>query len=160
MRIAIYPGSFDPVTIGHLDIIKRAEKLCDKLLIAVAGNIAKKALFTIDERIELLELCCNSINKIEVVTFDGLLADFCRKNNVSCIIKGIRSVADYEYEYDQTLMNRHLAPEVETVYLLTRSEYSFISSSIVKEVAGLGGDVSKLVPQFVIPQLQSKYSRT
>jgi pantetheine-phosphate adenylyltransferase len=158
MRIGIYPGSFDPLTLGHLDIIERARNICDKLIIAAARNIQKKPLFTIEERLEMIRQCCTSMNNIEIVTFDGLLADFCVKNNVSIIAKGVRTKMDLDYEYAVAVMNRKLAPETETVFLLSRSEHTFISSSLVKEVASYGGDVTTVVPQFVNQKLIEKFS--
>jgi len=158
MRKGIYPGSFDPFTNGHLDIIVRAASLCDKLYVAAARNGTKEPLFTLGERLEILKECCQGNGSIEVVTFDGLLADFCIKNGISSIIRGLRATADYEYEHAIALMNRRLAPQVETVFLMADAENSFISSTIVKEVARNGGDVSSFVPPAVVSQLKSKFS--
>ena len=158
MRIGIYPGSFDPLTFGHLDIIERARNICDKLIIAVGQNILKKSLFSVEERMEMIKNCCSSINNIEIVAFSGLLADFCKEKNVNFIVKGIRNRMDIDYEYAVALMNRKLAPETETIFILSRSENSFISSSMVKEVASYGGDVSSVVPQFVNQKLTQKFS--
>ena len=158
MRTGIYPGSFDPLTNGHLDIIVRAAALCDKLYVAAARNSTKEPLFTLEERLEIIKECCQGNGSIEVVTFDGLLADFCLKNGISFIFRGLRATADYEYEHAIALMNRRLAPQVETVFLMADAESSFISSTIVKEVALNGGDVSAFVPPAVVPLLQSKFS--
>lgn len=157
-RIGIYPGSFDPLTNGHLDIIQRAARLCDILYVAVARNSAKEPLFTIDERLEILRESFPDNDSIKFVSFDGLLADFCIKNGVLFIVRGLRATADYEYEHAIALMNKKLAPEVETVFLMADSDYSFISSRIVKEVAQNGGDVSSFIPRSVLPRLKSKYS--
>lgn len=158
MRIGIYPGSFDPLTNGHLDITERAKKLCDKLIVAIARNSAKNALFSVAERLEFLKKCCNCGDDTEVVAFEGLLVDFCRRMGVTLIVRGLRAIVDFEYEYAIALMNKKLAPDIETVFLMSKSEYSFISSNIVKEVAHYGGDVTSLVPQFVHKKLQEKYS--
>jgi pantetheine-phosphate adenylyltransferase len=160
MRIGIYPGSFDPLTNGHLDIIERAKKLSDKLIVAIARNNSKEPLFSEEERLEFLENSCSrDNNKIEIVSFDGLLVDFCRKRNVSFIIRGLRAIVDFEYEYAIALMNKNLAPEIETVFLMAKSEYSFISSNMVKEVASYGGDITSLIPPIVNKKLQEKFSR-
>ncbi len=160
MRIGIYPGSFDPLTNGHLDIFERSKKICDKLIISAARNIQKNPLFSIEERTEILKECCiGKTCDVEIVSFDGLLVDFCQKKGVNFIIKGIRAINDYEYEYAIALMNRRLAPEIETVFLMAMSEYSFISSSMVKEVASYSGDVSTLVPPFVNKKLTEKFSK-
>jgi len=158
MRIGIYPGSFDPLTFGHLDIIERTGNICDKLIIAAIRNIAKKPLFSIEERLEMIRTCCASMKNIEIVTFDGLLADFCKERDVNFIVKGIRNSMDIDTEYAIALMNRRLAPKTETILLLAGSEHSFISSSMVKEVASYGGDVTSAVPQFVNQKLIQKFS--
>ncbi|HPB82066.1 MAG TPA: pantetheine-phosphate adenylyltransferase [Spirochaetota bacterium] len=160
MRIGIYPGSFDPLTNGHLDIIERSKKVCDKLFIAVARNSAKNALFSIDERLEMLMKSCESCKdcEIEVVTFDGLLVDYCKRNGVDFMIRGLRAIVDFEYEYAIALMNKKLAPDIETIFMMARGEYSFVSSNMVKEVASYDGDISTLVPQFVQKKLQDKFS--
>jgi pantetheine-phosphate adenylyltransferase len=157
-RIGIYPGSFDPLTNGHLDIVKRAADLCDLLYVAIARNTGKEPLFTIDERVEILKESCPKSENIKIVSFEGLLADFCGRNGVQFIIRGLRGVSDFEYELGIALMNKRLDPEVETLFLAADSEFSFVSSRIVKEVALSGGDISPFVPQPVIPHLQSKIS--
>ncbi len=158
MRIGIYPGSFDPLTFGHLDIIERARNICDKLIIAAAQNISKKPLFSTEEKLEMIRECCASMDNVEIIAFDGLLADYCIQRKVSFIAKGVRSRMDLDYEYAVALINRRLAPDIETIFLLSRSEHSFISSSMVREVASYGGDVSSLVPQFVNQKLIKKFS--
>lgn len=159
MRIGIYPGSFDPLTNGHLDIIERAKQICDRLIIAIAKNSAKQPLFTVQERLEMLERCCHCEgSSVETVAFEGLLVDFCRAQGVSLIFRGLRAIVDFEYEYAIALMNKKLAPGIETVFLMAQSEYSFVSSNMVKEVASYGGDITSLVPQFVNEMLQHRFS--
>lgn len=159
MRIGIYPGSFDPLTYGHLDVIERAEKLCDKLIIAIAVNSAKNCLFTMDERFDLIKKVTEDMDaNIEIVSFKGLLADYCREKNVSFIIRGLRSTIDYEYEKPIAAANAYLYSDLETVFLMTRDEYSSISSNIVREIAGYNGDISSFVPRFVAEAIQLKCS--
>lgn len=157
MQIGIYPGSFDPLTCGHLDIIKRATQLFDKLIVAIARNSEKSPLFSVEERLAMLEECCKDISKVEITSFDGLLAEYCRKNNISFIVRGLRAIVDFEYEYAIALMNKELAPSVETIFLMSKSEFSFVSSKMVKEVASYGGDISRLVPPFVNSKLKEKF---
>jgi pantetheine-phosphate adenylyltransferase len=157
MLKAIYPGSFDPVTNGHLDIINRAVELCDRLYVAVARNSEKKNLFSVPERLDMLASCCTKdLNKVEIVEFDGLLAEYCLNNGIQCIIRGLRAIADFEFEYAMALMNKRLAPDVETVFLMASNENSFVSSRIVREVVSLGGDVSSLVPSGIVPLLKQR----
>ncbi len=159
MQVGIYPGSFDPLTNGHLDIINRAAAVYGKLYVAVARNQAKRSIFTVDERLKMLSLCCsNDIKNVEIVAFDGLLVEYCRKNNIHSIVRGLRAIADYEYEYAIALMNKRLAPEIETIFMMASADYSFISSRIVKEVASYGGDISSLVPSCIKPYLEKKFT--
>ncbi|MEW6526984.1 MAG: pantetheine-phosphate adenylyltransferase [Spirochaetota bacterium] len=157
MQIGIYPGSFDPLTCGHLDIIKRATQLFDKLIVAIARNSEKFPLFAVEERLAMLQECCKDISKVEITSFDGLLAEYCKKNNINFIVRGLRAIVDFEYEYAIALMNKELAPSVETIFLMSKSEFSFVSSKMVKEVASYGGDISRLVPQFVSSKLKEKF---
>jgi len=157
MQIGIYPGSFDPLTCGHLDIIKRATQLFDRLVVAIARNSEKFPLFSVEERLAMLSECCRDISKVELTSFDGLLAEYCKKNNINFIVRGLRAIVDFEYEYAIALMNKEIAPSVETIFLMSKSEFSFVSSKMVKEVAGYGGDISRLVPEFVNKKLKEKF---
>jgi pantetheine-phosphate adenylyltransferase len=149
LKICIYPGSFDPVTNGHLDIICRAEKMCDKLIVAVGGNISKRPVFNLDERVELLKCVLSNRPEIEVTCFKGLLVDFAKETNASFIIKGLRAVSDFEYEFQMALLNKNLYPDVETVFMATNINYSYLSSSVVKELARSGGSIDGLVPECI-----------
>ena len=156
MHRAVCPGSFDPVTLGHLDIVGRASKLFDEVVVAVGDNPSKNRLFTSEERIAMLERACGDFANVRVASFTGLLTDFCRDNGVSAIVKGLRAVSDFDYELQMAQMNASLAAEVETVFVPTAPEYSFLASSLVKEVATFGGDVSGLVPGFVYERLTAR----
>lgn len=137
MRTAVYPGSFDPITNGHLDIIERASRIYDKVVVGVLNNSNKKPLFSVGERIELIKSVTGHIDNVEVDSFDGLLVDFVKSKEASVIVKGLRTVLDFEYEFQMALLNKALNPEYETVFLMTDTKYSYISSSMVKELAGL-----------------------
>lgn len=149
MSVAICPGSFDPVTYGHVDIIKRAAKIFDKVIVAVLVNAAKKPWFTIDERTDLLKKATEGIPNVEIVGFDGLLVDFAAAHNANVIVKGLRAVSDFEYEFQMALTNNKLNNNIETIFLTTSSENMYLSSSIVKQVGLLGGDISPFVPECV-----------
>jgi pantetheine-phosphate adenylyltransferase len=153
LRIAVCPGSFDPVTNGHLDIIARASKMFDKVIVAVGMNFTKNSMFTVDERVEMLRINCAGLNNVEVASFSGLLTDFVKTKNASIIIKGLRAVSDFEYEMQMAHMNRKLNQNIETVFMMTSSKYSYLSSSMVKEVARLGGCVHGLVPDLIEEEL-------
>ena len=156
-NIAIYPGSFDPVTNGHLDLIERAQTLFDQLIVAVLQNSEKSdALFSVPERVEMLEAVTAKLPHVAVETFDGLLIDYARKKEAGVILRGIRAVSDYEYELQMALMNRELAPGLETVFMLPGTAYSYLSARLVREVARLGGDISSLVPPVVEKRVRSK----
>ena len=156
MKTAIYPGSFDQVTNGHLDIIKRSSAIFDKLYVAVSINRSKTPLFTVEERIELIRRVTKSIPNVEVVTFNGLLADFAREKGANVIVKGLRAVTDFEYEFQMALMNKKLNPETETLFMTTSQNYSFLSSSIVKEIGALDGDLTGLVPEEIVNEIKMK----
>lgn len=149
MTTAICPGSFDPVTIGHVDIIKRAAKMFDRVIVAVLVNMEKKPWFTIEERTELLKKATEGIENVEIVGFEGLLVDFAAANHADAIVKGLRAISDFEYEFQMALTNNKLNPDVETVFLTTSAENMYLSSSIVKQVGLLGGDISPFVPECV-----------
>jgi pantetheine-phosphate adenylyltransferase len=159
MRIAIYPGSFDPVTNGHLDVIQRAGTLFEKLIIAVAFNDQKHKsnLFSIDERISLLEEACTHIPNLRVIRLDGLLVDFAKREKVVAIVRGLRAISDFEFEFQMALMNRKMEPTVETIFMMPKEELSYISSRIVKEIARLGGNVESFVPDCVVRALAKKF---
>jgi pantetheine-phosphate adenylyltransferase len=147
MRIWVYPGSFDPVTVGHLDIIERASHLCDKLFVAVLNNIYKKATFSVDDRIDMLNRAINGLPNVQTGSFEGLLADYAQQQCAQAIVRGLRAVSDFEMEFQIAAMNRKLAPDVETVFIMTSTEYSFVSSTMAKDVGRHGGDISSLIPQ-------------
>lgn len=159
MRRAIYPGSFDPITNGHLDVICRASRLFDELIVAVASNEQKKTgLFTSAERVDLIEQVCRDARNVVVVHFDGLLVDFARQRGASAILRGLRAVSDFEFEFQMALMNRKMEPGIETVFLMPREEYTYLSSSLIKEIARLGGTVAAFVPSCVAKALEAKLS--
>lgn len=155
-RLAIYPGSFDPVTNGHVDILERARGLFDEVVVAVAENIGKSALFSAEERVALLEGAFDGATGVEVCAFSGLLIDYARKRGAHAIVRGLRAVADFEYEFQLALMNRRLAGEIDTVFLMTAQKNLYISSSLVKEVARFGGEISSFVPANVEQALRDK----
>lgn len=160
MSTAIYPGSFDPLTNGHTSIIKGALVVVDKLIVAVLSNPKKQSLFSVQERIDLIrEAVGADEHRIEVDSFDGLLVDYCRRKDVKVVVRGLRAVADFEYELQMANMNRHLYEDMETVFLMANDAYFYVSSNIVKEAASLGGDVSALVPPNVSVRLKSKLGR-
>ena len=159
-RIAIYPGSFDPVTNGHLDIAERGLKLFDKVVVAILQNPVKSFLFTVEERLEMLEVSFQKYPNIEVETFDGLLVDYAAKRKSHAILRGMRAVSDFEYEFQLALMNRRLNREVQTVFLMTGFRWIFTSSSIIKEAARFGGDIKDMVPPIVNHKLKDKFGFT
>ena len=159
-RIAIYPGSFDPVTNGHLDIAERGLKLFDKVIVAILQNPVKSFLFTVEERLEMLEVSFQKYPNIEVETFDGLLVDYAAKRKSHAILRGMRAVSDFEYEFQLALMNRRLNREVQTVFLMTGFRWIFTSSSIIKEAARFGGDIKDMVPPIVNQKLINKFGLT
>ncbi|HET7436762.1 MAG TPA: pantetheine-phosphate adenylyltransferase [Thermoanaerobaculia bacterium] len=156
MRIAVYPGSFDPMTNGHLDIIRRATRLFDKVLVGVLENEGKAPLFSVAERMELISRCTADIAGVEVHSFSGLLVDFLQRHDANVVVRGIRAVSDYEYELQMALMNRELNHDIETIFMLPAVEYTFVASRLVKEVFRLGGDIAHLVPAPVLDALRAR----
>lgn len=160
MRKVLYAGTFDPITNGHLDLINRASKLCDKLMIGVMQNHSKRPFFTAEERSDMIKRCVSHLPNVDVIIFDGLLADFVNCNQIEAVIRGLRATMDFEYEMQMAQMNARLYNEdVETIFLMTSPQYSFVSSSIVKEVFSLNGDVSGLAPDLVLDELKKKYEK-
>jgi pantetheine-phosphate adenylyltransferase len=158
MAIALYPGTFDPATLGHIDLIRRAAKLFDEVIVGVADNLDKSPLFTLVERVEMLEVAVNGIDNVRVIGFNNLLIDCVREQNADTILRGLRAVSDFEYEFQLAAMNRHLDPGIETTFLTPSESYAFLSSTLIKEVASLGGDVSEFVPAQVMKALKRVYS--
>lgn len=158
MKIWVYPGSFDPVTNGHLDIIQRSAKLCDKLVIAVLVNSSKNPVFTLDERVNQLKCVLKDYSNVEIESFSGLLVDFMKQKNATAIIKGLRAVSDFEYELQMALLNKNLDPEIETMFMMTNINYSYLSSSAVKELARHGGKIDGLVPDCIKDAITQKFS--
>ena len=156
MRRATYPGSFDPVTNGHLDIIERGAQICDELIVAVLQNKVKSSLFSVEERVRMLNEVTNHLPNVKIFAFDGLLVDFARQMDAKMIIRGLRAITDFEYELQMAQTNHKLAPEVETVFLTTSLDYSFLSSTTVKEVASFQGDISQFVPKVIEEKIKEK----
>ncbi len=159
MRTVIYPGSFDPVTNGHLDVIQRAARLFDRVIVAVANNDGKQPLFTLEERRQLVARVTRTLANVETDSFDGLLIDYARARRADAIIRGLRAVSDFEFEFQLALINRRLNEAVETIFVMPREAYTFLSSRIVKEICRLGGDVSAFVPAPVLHALERKFGR-
>jgi pantetheine-phosphate adenylyltransferase len=158
VKRAVYPGSFDPVTNGHLDIIERASLLFDELIVAVAYNDEKNPLFTSSQRIELLGEVVGHLPNVKVAEFEGLLIDFAREQGATAIVRGLRAISDFEFEFQMALMNRKLNPELETVFMMPKEEYTYLSSRIVKEIARLGGNVGAFVPHSIAAALKERFT--
>jgi len=159
MKRAIYPGSFDPITNGHLDVVERACKLFDEVIVSVASNDEKQPLFSLEERLDLLRQTVGKIDKVRVAQFDGLLVEFALEQKAIAVIRGLRAVSDFEFEFQMALMNRKLRDSVETIFLMPKEDYTYLSSRLVKEIGRLGGDVSKFVPSPVVSALGKKFKR-
>ena len=159
MKRAIYPGSFDPVTNGHIDVVERARKLFDEVIVAVAQNDEKQALFSLEERLDLLRQTVGKIDNVRVAHFEGLLIEFAVSEQASAVIRGLRAVSDFEFEFQMALMNRKLEDSVETIFLMPKEEYTYLSSRLVKEIARLGGNVTKFVPAMVASALGKKFKK-
>lgn len=159
MRRAIYPGSFDPITKGHIDVIQRAAKLFDEVVVAVAFNDQKSTLFTPEERVAMIDAVVDGASNIRVTRFSGLLVDFAREQDAVAVVRGLRAISDFEFEFQMALMNRKLEPTIETIFLTPREEYTYLSSRIVKEIARLGGNVDAFVPCSVAKALAERFGR-
>ena len=159
MLRAIYPGSFDPVTFGHLDMITRSAKIVDELIVGVLYNNAKSPLFSLEERVKILEKTVENLPNVKVIPFEGLLVEFVRKMEAQMVVRGLRAITDFEYELQMAQTNHKLEPDLETIFLTTGLEYSYLSSSTVKEVAAFGGDISQFVPDIVIERMQEKMDK-
>ncbi len=157
MIIAVYPGSFDPATYGHLDIIKRASVSFDKVIVGVLHNSAKSPLFSVEERVNILKEATKDMSNVIIKSFDGLSVNFARENKAKVIVRGLRAVTDFEYELQMAQTNRVLAPDIDTVFLTTSLEYAYLSSTIMKEVAKFGGDISRFAPQKIVKAVNSKF---
>ena len=157
-KMAVYPGSFDPLTLGHVDVVHRAARLFDRLILAVAVSARKDTLFSIKERMAMARSLAATMPNVEAVEFDGLLVDYVRQIGARVIIRGLRAFSDFEYEFQMALTNRKMAPDVEVLFMMPRESYSYISSSVVREIASLGGDTSKFVPPFVYEALKQKFA--
>ena len=156
MKVGIYPGSFDPVTNGHLDVIRRSSKMVDELIVGVLNNNAKMPLFSVEERVRMLEEVTKDIPNVRIYPFDGLLIDFAAKMEAGVVIRGLRAITDFEYELQMSQTNHKLNPDVETIFLTTSIEYSYLSSTTVKEIASYGGDITQFVPEAVVGKLEQK----
>ncbi len=159
-KIAIYPGSFDPVTNGHLDIVERGLSIFDKIIVAILLNPSKESFFSVEERMEMLQLSMKKFNRVEFDIFDGLLVDYAHQRKANAILRGMRAVSDFEYEFQMALMNRRLRRDIQTVFLMTGLRWIFTSSSIIKEAAQFGGDINDMVPPIVNKKLKKKYGKT
>ena len=157
MKTAVYPGSFDPVTKGHLDIIKRSALICDRLIVGVLNNNSKSPLFSVDERVNMLKEVTKDIPNVEVTSFSGLLVEFLKRVDARIVVRGLRAITDFEYELQMSQTNRLLDESIDTIFLNTNLKYSYLSSSMVREVASFGGDISKFVPEEIIPLVYDKY---
>ncbi|MBP9562409.1 pantetheine-phosphate adenylyltransferase [Acetoanaerobium noterae] len=158
-KIAVYPGSFDPITNGHIDVIKRASKVFDHLIVAVLVNDSKKSMFTLDERLDILKHSIENLDNVSFDSFSGLLVDYCKEKQLSAIVRGLRAISDFEFELQMAQMNRQLYDETETVFFTTSEQYSYLSSSLVKEVAKFGGKIDGLIPDYAIMKMKQKLSR-
>lgn len=156
---ALYPGSFDPVSHGHIDLIKRATHVFDRVVVAVANNLHKKPLFSKEERLQMLKEAVKDIDRVEVVAFDGMVVDFARKQNIRILLRGLRMVSDFEYEFQMALTNRRFAEDIETVFLMPSEKFSFLSSTLLKESAAMGADISMFVPDHVAAKLKERLAR-
>ena len=158
-KIAVYPGTFDPVTYGHLDVIRRVSSLFDKVFVAVAGGAHKNVLFSVDERIDMLKEVVTEFDNVTVESFDGLAVDYVKEKSANVVVRGLRMISDFEYEFQMALTNRKLSPEIETVFMMPNESYSYLSSKLIKEVAFMNADVSEFVPENVEKKLKEKFKK-
>ena len=158
-NVAVYPGSFDPITFGHLDILSRGLELFDKVIVAIANNIEKKALFTVEVRKDLIQKSINGNPKVIIDSFEGLLVDYVKRIDAPFVIRGLRAMSDFEFEFQMASMNRSLNPEMDTLFMMTSKDYFFVSSRTIKEVAAFGGPVNEFVPEVVVRSLKEKFSQ-
>jgi pantetheine-phosphate adenylyltransferase len=159
-KAAIYAGTFDPITYGHIDVLERACLLFDKVIIAVSASSSKKTVFTVKERIEMIKECTKNLNNVEVDNFSGLLVEYAKKSNASAIVRGLRAISDFEYEFQMALTNRKIAENITTVFLMPNEKYTYLNSTLVREIALHGGDVSPFVPKYVLDRLKKKYKKS
>ncbi len=159
MNVCIYPGTFDPITNGHIDVLERACRMFERVIVAIAASQEKRPCFSVEERLKLVEEITVANPKVSVTTFSGLLIDFVKQQEANVIIRGLRAVSDFEFEFQMALMNRQLGPEIETILVMTKEGYNYTSSSLVKQVAQYGGDVSKFVPDNIVKALKAKFSQ-
>ena len=160
MKIAVYPGSFDPITNGHLDIIERAAAIFDKVIVAILKNSNKKPLFSVSEREEFIKRATAHLDNVETGSFDGMLVDYVKRNDSRVIVKGLRAVSDFEYEFQMALANKKIDPSIETLFMMTDAQYYYLSSSIVKEMASLGAELEGLVPPCIMPDIIKKFEKS
>jgi len=158
-KTAIYPGTFDPITLGHLDIIKRSSKIFDKVIVTLAVNTKKVPLFTAEERMEMVKNAVELIPNVSVEKFDGLLVDFAKKCGASVIVRGLRAISDFEYEFQMALMNRHMAEEITTVFLMPHEKFTYLNSTVIKNVSKFGGDIQKFTTQLAVKKLEEKFKK-
>jgi pantetheine-phosphate adenylyltransferase len=155
-KIALYPGTFDPITFGHIDVIERASQLFDTVIVSVAGSSSKKTVFSIAERMDMIKNCVKGIKNVKVTSFDKLVVEYAKSQNAKVIIRGLRAISDFEYEFQMALTNRKIAEDITTVFLMPNEKYTYLNSTLVREIASLGGDVSPFVPKYVLRKLKGK----
>ncbi len=159
LRVAVYPASFDPITNGHVDLITRASRLFDRVVVAVGKNVGKSGLFSLEERLEMIEDAVSGLERVDVDVIDGLLVDYVRAKGAQVVLRGLRVLADFEYEFEMAMMNSHMYPDFETVYMMTSAKWFFVSSSRLREIASFGADVSEFVPKLVARKMKDKLAR-
>lgn len=158
-RICVYPGSFDPITVGHMDIIRRASRIFDRVIVAVLHNPAKKGCFPLEQRLEMIKKACADLPTVSVDAFDGLLVEYLKKTGAQVVVRGLRAVTDFEAEFQMAQVNHQVSPEMETLFMMTLPEHAYISSSVVRELATFGGDVSQFVPEEILDEVKAHFSK-